>query len=118
MAYPCSRSCATAGVVNLLDERLAHRCGTNENPATGRQWWPVHHAAAVKTRPGGMSTATRTARLMTDKHRARPQAMTVRAALWWPRHPRTIGAVDKSADCGHETIHQASKYSANSYRAF
>jgi hypothetical protein len=30
-----------------------------------------------------MSTATSAARLVTDKHRARPQEMTVRAALRW-----------------------------------
>src|SRR5262249_61126394 len=72
----------------LLDERLAHRCGTDENPATGGQWWPVHHPTAVETRPGRMSTATRTARLMPDEHRARPQAMTVRAALRRPRQTR------------------------------
>jgi hypothetical protein len=27
----------------LLDERLAHRCGTDENPAIGGQRRPVHH---------------------------------------------------------------------------
>jgi hypothetical protein len=47
----------------------------------------VHHAPAVETRPGGMSTATHTARLMPDKHGARPQGVTVGAALRWPRHP-------------------------------
>ena len=73
--------------MNLLDERLAHRCRTNEDPATGGQRWPVHHPAAFKTRPGGMPTATRTAWLVPDKHRARTQEMTVRATLRWPRHP-------------------------------
>jgi hypothetical protein len=34
-----------------------------------------------------MSTATRAARLVPDEHRARLEAMTVRAALRWPRHP-------------------------------
>jgi hypothetical protein len=27
-------------------ERLAYRCRTNENPATGSQQWPVHHRTA------------------------------------------------------------------------
>jgi hypothetical protein len=53
---------------------LAHRGRTNENPATGSQLRPVNYAAAVKTRPGGMSTTTRTARLVPEEHRARPQA--------------------------------------------
>ena len=58
---------ATIGPVDeLLDERLAHRCRTNENPATGCQRWPVHHAAAVKTRPGGMPTASTLFRFVAD----------------------------------------------------
>ena len=41
----------------------------------------VHHAAAVKTRPGGMPTATRAAGLVSDEHPARFQPMAgVRAA--------------------------------------
>jgi hypothetical protein len=79
----------------------AHRCGTDQNSATGGQRWPVHHAAAVETRPGGMSTATRAARLVPDEHGARPEAMTVRTGQRWPRHPRAIGAADQLADCGH-----------------
>jgi hypothetical protein len=43
----------TAPKDELLDERLAHRCRTNENSATGGERRPVHRAAAVKTRPGG-----------------------------------------------------------------
>jgi hypothetical protein len=82
---------------------LAHRCRTNENPATRGQRWSVHHASAVETRPGGMSTATRTARLVPDEHRAGAERVTVRAALRWPRHPRAIGAADQLADCGHES---------------
>jgi hypothetical protein len=39
---------------------LAHRCRTNENPATGGQRRPVHQRTTFQTRPGGMSTATRT----------------------------------------------------------
>jgi hypothetical protein len=52
-----------------------------------------------------MSTATRTARLVPDKHRARAERVTARAPLRWPRHPLAIGAADESADCGHETNH-------------
>jgi hypothetical protein len=39
----------------LLDERLAHRCGADENFAIGGQRRPVNHAATVKTRPGGVA---------------------------------------------------------------
>jgi hypothetical protein len=35
----------------------------------------------------------------------RAERVTVRAALRRPRHPRAIGAADKSADCGHESNH-------------
>ena len=49
---------------------------------------------------------------MPDEHRARPQAMTAQAALRWPRHPRTIGAADKSADCEHESIIHATSSNA------
>ena len=63
---------------NQIAQALAHLCGTDKNPATGSQRRPVHHAAAVETRPGGMSTATRAARL------AR-RASTGVWKLWFPQ---------------------------------
>jgi hypothetical protein len=50
-----------------------------------------------------VSAATRTARLVADEQRASPEAMTARAALRRPRHPRAIGAADQIADCGHDS---------------
>ena len=85
LKHSSATECCTGGYLTV--RKLAHRCRTDQNSATGGQWRPVHNAAAVKARPGGMSTATRTARLVPDEHRARPQPMTVRAALRWPRHP-------------------------------
>ena len=52
-----------------------------------------------------MAAPARATWLVPDEHRARPQAVTVRAALRRPRHPRAIGAADQLADCGHETNH-------------
>jgi len=41
----------------------------------------------------------------TPSTRPGAEPMPVRAALRRPRHPRSIGAADKLADCGHETNH-------------
>jgi hypothetical protein len=84
--------------------RLAHRCRTNENPATGGQRWPVHHPTAHQARPGRVPTATRAARPVPDEHRAEAEPMTARAALRRAGHPRAVGAADKDADRGHESI--------------
>jgi hypothetical protein len=46
----------------VLDERLAHRSRSDENPATGGQRRPVHRRTGVETRPGRVSTATRAVR--------------------------------------------------------
>jgi hypothetical protein len=84
-ASPSSRQ-----VDELLDERLMHRFGTDQNPANGGQRRPIHNAAAVEAPPGCVSTATGAARLMPDEHCARAQEMTVRAPLRWPRQVWTI----------------------------
>jgi hypothetical protein len=77
-------------VDELLDERLAHRGRPREDTASDSQRRAVHHAATVKTRPGGVPTATGAARLMPYEHCARAQEMTVRAPLRWPRQVWTI----------------------------
>ena len=108
LADPSSQNAAQpplGGVFCICSGASAHRCGTDENPATGGQRRPVHHRTTFQARPGGMSTATCAARLVPDEHRARPEAVTARAALRRPRHPPAIGAADKLADCGHETDH-------------
>jgi len=71
----------------LLDERLAHRCCTDQYSTTGGQWWPVDDAPTVEASPVGMSTPTCAAWLVPDEHRAGAEGVTVRAALRWPCHP-------------------------------
>jgi hypothetical protein len=53
----------------------AHRGRAVKNVAISANRRPIHHASAVETRPGGMSTATRAARLVPDEHPARFKPM-------------------------------------------
>jgi hypothetical protein len=62
-------------VDELLDERLAHRGWPGEDVAVDTYRRPVPHHAAHRARPGRMRTATGAARLVSDKHPARPEAM-------------------------------------------
>jgi hypothetical protein len=41
---------------------------------------------------------------VTRKHSAGCELMPARAVLRWPRHPRTIGAADKSANRHDSTV--------------
>ena len=60
-----------ADLVGVTVGVLAHRCRTDENPATDGQRRPIHHAAAVQARKSGVPKATGAARLVPDEHPAR-----------------------------------------------
>src|SRR5215472_10802198 len=82
-AYPASQPECNVPVARW---RLAHRCGTDQNSATGGQWWRINHRAAFTTRPARMATRAR-AWLVPDEHPAGAEPMPAWASLWWPDHP-------------------------------